>query len=72
MGGDGKKGDRQVTTYCITCTSARRTDRRGARPNFKTPDAPQTSTRDNSITMAPIDDAIAAIKSRKHREHFSY
>jgi hypothetical protein len=56
----------------VTWTSARRTDRRGARPTSKTPDAPQTLTRDNSTTMAPIDDAIAAIESREHGEHFSY
>jgi hypothetical protein len=59
-------------TGTVTCTLAQRTDRRGAQQNFKTPDAPQTSTRNNSTTMALIDDAIAAIKLRERGEHFSY
>jgi hypothetical protein len=41
-------------------------------PNTKTRDAHQFSTRNNSTTMAPIDDAIAAIESREAGEKFTY
>ena len=41
-------------------------------PNTKTPDSRQTSTRCNSTTMAPIDDAIADIESREQGENFTY
>ncbi|KAF1950598.1 hypothetical protein CC80DRAFT_554147 [Byssothecium circinans] len=40
--------------------------------NTKTLDKSQTSTRRNSTTMAPINDALAAIKSLEPGEHFSY
>jgi hypothetical protein len=42
-----------------------------ARANFKTPSPPQTSTRDISTTMAPIDEALADSESREEEEHFT-
>jgi hypothetical protein len=41
-------------------------------PNNKTSDARLSSTRNNSTTMAPIDDAVAAIKLLEDGEHFMY
>jgi hypothetical protein len=41
-------------------------------PNTKTSDARLFSTRNNSTTMAPIDDAVAAIESLEDGEHFTY
>jgi hypothetical protein len=40
--------------------------------NTKIPDNPPTSTRNNSTTMAPIDNAIAAIELLEPGEHYSY
>jgi hypothetical protein len=41
-------------------------------PNTKTSDARLFSTRNSSTTMAPIDDAVAAIKLLEDGEHFTY
>jgi hypothetical protein len=40
--------------------------------NFKTPNASYFSTRDISTTMAPIDDALAAIELLELGENFTY
>jgi hypothetical protein len=40
--------------------------------NTKTPDKPPTLTHRNSTTMAPIDDAVAAIELLEPGQHFTY
>jgi hypothetical protein len=40
--------------------------------NTKTPDNQPTLTRNNSTTMAPIDNEIAAIELLEPGEHYSY
>jgi hypothetical protein len=41
-------------------------------PNTKTSDARPFSTRNNSTTMASIDDAVAAIELLEDGEYFTY
>jgi hypothetical protein len=59
--------------FCPTTVPVREATRVAQRlTNTKIPDNPPTSARDNSTTMAPIDNAIAAIELLEPGEHYSY